>query len=220
MKLFVDTGSLKDIESLASLGIIDGVTTNPSLMAKESGDTRDILREICRIVQGPVSAEVVATDTDGMLREGRELATIDPHIVVKVPFTKDGVKACKVLASEGIRVNVTLIFSATQALLAAKAGATYVSPFVGRLDDIATDGMQLIEQIVEIFDNYDFPTEVLVASTRHPVHLVQAARMGADVATCPPAVIEAMFKHPLTDIGLERFLKDHEKAQAALAAKA
>jgi transaldolase len=219
MKLFVDTGSLKDIESLASLGIIDGVTTNPSLMAKESGDTRDILREICRIVQGPVSAEVVATDTDGMLREGRELATIDPHIVVKVPFTKDGVKACKVLASEGIRVNVTLIFSATQALLAAKAGATYVSPFVGRLDDIATDGMQLIEQIVEIFDNYDFPTEVLVASTRHPVHLVQAARMGADVATCPPAVIEAMFKHPLTDIGLERFLKDHEKAQAALAAK-
>jgi transaldolase len=219
MKLFVDTGSLKDITYLASLGIIDGVTTNPSLMAKESGDPREILKEICRIVQGPVSAEVLETDTEGMLREGRELAKIDPHIVVKVPFTKDGVKACKVLSSEGIKVNVTLIFSATQALLAAKVGATYVSPFVGRLDDIATDGMQLIEQIVEIFDNYDFGTEVLVASTRHPVHLVQAARMGADVATCPPSVIEAMFKHPLTDIGLERFLKDWEKAQAALAAK-
>jgi transaldolase len=219
MKLFVDTGSLKDITNLASLGIIDGVTTNPSLMAKESGDPREILKEICRIVQGPVSAEVLKTDTEGMLREGRELAKIDPHIVVKVPFTKDGVKACKVLSSEGIKVNVTLIFSATQALLAAKVGATYVSPFVGRLDDIATDGMQLIEQIVEIFDNYDFGTEVLVASTRHPVHLVQAARMGADVATCPPSVIEAMFKHPLTDIGLERFLKDWEQAQAALAAK-
>jgi transaldolase len=219
MKLFVDTGSLKDIENLASLGIIDGVTTNPSLMAKESGDPREILKEICRIVQGPVSAEVLETDTEGMLREGRELAKIDPHIVVKVPFTKAGVKACKVLSSEGIKVNVTLIFSATQALLAAKVGATYVSPFVGRLDDIATDGMELIEQIVEIFDNYDYPTEVLVASTRHPVHLVRAARMGADVATCPPAVIEAMFKHPLTDIGLERFLKDWEKAQAALAAK-
>lgn len=220
MKLFVDTGSVKDIEKLASLGILDGVTTNPSLMAKESGDPREILREICRLVQGPVSAEVVATDTDGMLREGRELAKIDPHIVVKVPFGQAGVKACKVLASEGIRVNVTLIFSATQALLAAKVGATYVSPFVGRLDDIATDGMDLIQQIVEIFDNYDFATEVLVASVRHPVHLVQAARMGADVATCPPSVIEAMFKHPLTDLGLERFLKDWETAQAALAAKA
>jgi len=213
MKLFIDSGSLKDIKALVELGIIDGVTTNPSLMAKESGDPRATLKEICRIVQGPVSGEVLATDYDGMLREGRDLATIDEHIVVKVPFTKAGVRACKTLSSEGIKVNVTLIFSATQALLAAKAGATFVSPFVGRLDDIATDGMHLIEEIVEIFDNYEFATEVLVASTRHPIHIVQAARMGADVCTCPPAVIEAMFKHPLTDVGLERFLKDWEKAQ-------
>ena len=207
MKIFTDTGSLKDIEALASLGILDGVTTNPSLMAKEKGDARQIIKEICRIVQGPVSAEVVATDTEGMLREGRDLASIDPHVVVK---------ACHILASEGTRVNVTLVFSPTQALLAAKVGAAYVSPFIGRLDDVATDGMGLIEQIVEIFDNYEFSTEVLVASVRHPVHVVQAARLGADVCTCPPAVIDSMFKHPLTDVGLEKFLKDHEKAQAAL----
>ncbi len=217
MKIFVDTGSIKDIEALASLGIIDGVTTNPSLMAKEKGDGHQIIRDICRIVQGPVSAEVVATDTEGMLREGRELAKIDPHVVVKVPFTKDGVKACHTLAREGTKVNVTLIFSATQALLAAKVGATYVSPFIGRLDDIATDGMALIEQIVEIFDNYEFSTEVLVASVRHPIHVVQAARLGADICTCPPAVIESLFKHPLTDVGLAKFLQDYEKAQATLA---
>jgi transaldolase len=217
MKIFTDTGSIRDIEALASLGILDGVTTNPSLMAKEKGDSRQIIKEICRIVRGPVSAEVVATDTDGMLREGRDLASIDPHVVVKVPFTRDGVKACRILASEGTRVNVTLVFSPTQALLAAKVGAAYVSPFIGRLDDIATDGMALIEQIVEIFDNYEFSTEVLVASVRHPIHVVQAARLGADVCTCPPAVIDSLFKHPLTDIGLEKFLKDHEKAQAALA---
>jgi transaldolase len=216
MKLFVDTGSLKDIEALASLGILDGVTTNPSLMAKESGDSRKILKDICRIVQGPVSAEVVATAADEMVREGRDLARIDEHIVVKVPFTKDGVRACRTLSHEGIKVNVTLIFSATQALLAAKVGAAYVSPFIGRLDDVATEGMRLIEEIVEIFDNYEFATEVLVASVRHPVHVVQAARLGGDICTCPPAVIEAMFKHPLTDVGLERFLKDWEKAQAAL----
>jgi transaldolase len=216
MKIFTDTGSLKDIEALASLGILDGVTTNPSLMAKEKGDARQIIKEICRIVQGPVSAEVVATDTEGMLREGRDLASIDPHVVVKVPLTRDGVKACHILASEGTRVNVTLVFSPTQALLAAKVGAAYVSPFIGRLDDVATDGMALIEQIVEIFDNYEFSTEVLVASVRHPMHVVQAARLGADVCTCPPAVIDSMFKHPLTDVGLEKFLKDHEKAQAAL----
>jgi transaldolase len=217
MKLFVDTSSVKDIEALASLGILDGVTTNPSLMAKESGDPRKILKEICRIVQGPVSAEVVETTADGMVREGRELALIDEHIVVKVPFTKDGVKACRVLSSEGKRVNVTLIFSPTQALLAAKVGATYVSPFVGRLDDIATSGMNLVSEIVDIFGNYDFTTEVLVASTRGPIHIVEAARMGADICTCPAAVIEALFKHPLTDIGLERFLKDWEKAQAVKA---
>jgi len=214
MKLFVDTSSVKDIAALASLGIIDGVTTNPSLMAKEGGDPRHILKEICRIVQGPVSGEVVATDAEGMIREGRELAKLDEHVVVKVPFTREGVKACKTLSSEGTPVNVTLIFSATQALLAAKVGASYVSPFVGRLDDIATDGMHLIEEIVEIFDNYEFGTEVLVASCRHPIHIVTAARLGADICTCPPAVLDQLFKHPLTDIGLEKFLKDWEKSQA------
>jgi transaldolase len=214
MKLFVDTGSLKDIKALAELGIIDGVTTNPSLMAKEGGDPRQILKEICRIVQGPVSGEVVATDAEGMIREGHALAALDEHVVVKVPFTREGVKACKALSSEGTPVNVTLIFSATQALLAAKVGASYVSPFVGRLDDIATDGMHLIEEIVEIFDNYEFGTEVLVASCRHPIHIVTAARLGADICTCPPAVIDQLFKHPLTDIGLEKFLKDWEKSQA------
>jgi transaldolase len=214
MKLFVDSGSLKDIKALAELGIIDGATTNPSLMAKEGGDPRQILKEICRIVQGPVSGEVVATDADGMVREGRELAALDEHVVVKVPFTREGVKACKTLSSEGTPVNVTLIFSATQALLAAKVGASYVSPFVGRLDDIATDGMHVIEEIVEIFDNYEFGTEVLVASCRHPIHIVTAARLGADICTCPPAVLDQLFKHPLTDIGLEKFLKDWEKSQA------
>jgi transaldolase len=217
MKLFADTGNLKELEALASLGILDGVTTNPSLMAKESGDPRQILKQICQLVGGAVSAEVVATDAAGMIREGRELAAIDEHIVVKVPFTKDGVKACKTLASEGTRVNVTLIFSATQAWLAAKVGAAYVSPFVGRLDDVGTTGMNLIREIVDIFDNYEFGTEVLVASVRHPIHIVEAARMGADVATCPPAVIEQCFKHPLTDIGLAKFLADWEKAQAASA---
>jgi len=217
MKLFADTGNLKELEPLASLGILDGVTTNPSLMAKEGGDPRQILKQICRLVQGPVSAEVVATDAAGMVREGRELAAIDEHIVVKVPFTKDGVKACKTLASEGKRVNVTLIFSATQAWLAAKVGAAYVSPFVGRLDDVGTTGMNLIREIVDIFDNYEFGTEVLVASVRHPIHIVESARMGADVVTCPPAVIEQSFKHPLTDIGLAKFLADWEKAQAASA---
>jgi transaldolase len=217
MKLFVDTGNVKEIEALASIGILDGVTTNPSLLAKESGDYRQILKQICQIVKGPVSAEVVATDFQGMLREGRDLATIDQHIVVKVPFTKDGVKACKALSSEGKRVNVTLIFSATQAWLAAKAGASYVSPFVGRLDDIATTGMDLVREIVDIFDNYEFATEILVASVRNPVHIVEAARMGADVVTVPAAVIEQSFKHPLTDIGLAKFLADWEKAQAATA---
>jgi transaldolase len=215
MKIFIDSGNIKEIQALVPLGIIDGVTTNPSLLAKESDDPRAIFREICRLVQGPVSAEVVATEAAGMIAEGRELAGIDEHIVVKVPFTREGVKAVKTLSAEGIRVNVTLIFSATQALLAAKVGAAYVSPFVGRLDDIATDGMGLIKQLVEIYSNYDFATEILVASVRHPMHIVEAARMGAHVCTCPPAVIEACFKHPLTDIGLEKFLKDWEKAQGA-----
>ena len=217
MKLFIDSGNLKEIETLVPLGIIDGITTNPSLLAKEGGDYRGLLKKICGIVRGPTSAEVVATDAEGMIREGRELASIDEHIVVKVPFTREGVKACRTLASEGKRVNVTLVFSPTQALIAAKVGATYVSPFVGRLDDIATSGMGLISEIVEIFENYQFTTEVLVASVRHPIHIVEAARMGADICTCPAAVIDAMFKHPLTDIGLEKFLKDWEKAQAVKA---
>ncbi|MEO7191242.1 MAG: fructose-6-phosphate aldolase [Vicinamibacterales bacterium] len=217
MKLFIDSGNLKEIEALTPLGIIDGVTTNPSLMAKESGNPRELIKQICQAVKGPVSAEVVATDAAGMITEGRELATIDEHVVVKVPFTREGVKATRQLSSEGLRVNVTLIFSATQALFAAKVGAAYVSPFVGRLDDIATDGMELVRQIVEIFDQFEYGTEVLVASVRSPMHIVQAARMGADVCTCPVSVIEACFKHPLTDIGLDKFLKDWEKAQAARA---
>jgi len=215
MKLFIDSGHLPDIEALVPLVIIDGITTNPSLLAKEQGDPREILKKICDLVKGPVSAEVVATEAQAMIKEGRELAKIDPHIVVKVPFTKDGVKACKALSSEGTRVNVTLIFSPTQALLAAKVGASYCSPFVGRLDDIATSGMQLIQEIVEIYANYPIKTEILVASTRGPMHIVEAARMGADICTCPPAVIDSLFNHPLTDIGLKKFLSDWEKAQAA-----
>jgi transaldolase len=216
MKFFIDTGNLKEIEALVPLGIVDGITTNPSLLAKEATEPRALLKRICEVVRGPVSAEVVATDAEGMVSEGRELAALDEHIVVKVPFTKEGVKACRTLASEGHRVNVTLVFSPTQALMAAKVGAAYVSPFVGRLDDISTPGMRLVEEIVEIFDNYEFGTQVLVASVRHPLHVVEAARMGADVCTCPAAVIDAMFKHPLTDLGLERFLKDWAKAQEAL----
>ena len=215
MKLFLDTGNLAEIERYVPLGIVDGVTTNPSLMAKEKGDPREIIRRIAAIVQGPVSAEVLATDEAAMVAEGRDLASIDPHVVVKLPFGKEGLKACRALAAEKIRVNMTLIFSPSQALLCAKVGAAYVSPFIGRLDDISTDGMALIEQIVTIFGNYDFATEILVASVRHPMHVVEAARLGADVCTCPAAVIESMFKHPLTDLGLERFLKDWQQAQAA-----
>jgi transaldolase len=215
MKLFIDTGNIKEIEALVPLGIIDGITTNPSLLAKEPGDFRQILKRICDLVKGPVSGEVVSTDYEGMVREGRDLASISEHIVVKVPFTQAGVRACKTLSGEGLRVNVTLIFSAAQALLAAKVGATFCSPFVGRLDDIATSGMELIEQIVQIYENYDYATEVLVASVRGPQHVVEAARMGADICTCPAKVIEQLFNHPLTDLGLERFLKDWEKAQAA-----
>jgi transaldolase len=217
MKLFVDTGSIKDVEAIAALGILDGVTTNPSLLAKEPGDYHQNLKKICDIVKGPVSGEVTATDFAGMMREGHDIASIDAHMIVKVPLTRDGIRACKALSTEGIRVNVTLVFSAAQALLAAKAGATFVSPFVGRLDDVATSGMSLISEIVEIYDNYEFATEVLVASCRHPIHVVEAARMGADIATCPPAVIDQLFNHPLTAIGLEKFLKDWEKAQGVKA---
>jgi transaldolase len=217
MKLFVDTGNIKDIEALAQIGIIDGVTTNPSLLAKEPGDYRENLKKICRIVQGPVSGEVVSTDFAGMMREGHEIAALDEHMIVKVPLTREGIRSCKALAKEGIRVNVTLVFSAAQALLAAKAGATFVSPFVGRLDDVATNGMELVRDIVDIYENYQFRTEVLVASCRHPIHIVEAARMGADICTCPPAVLDQLFNHPLTNIGLEKFLKDWEKAQTVKA---
>jgi len=217
MKIFIDSGNIKDIETLAALGIIDGVTTNPSLLAKEPGDFRDNLRKICQIVKGPVSGEVTATDFAGMLTQGRDIAKIDSYMIVKVPLTRDGIKACKTLSGEGIRVNVTLCFSAAQALLAAKAGATFVSPFVGRLDDVGTNGMELIREIVEIYNNYDFGTEILVASCRHPIHVIEAARLGADICTCPATVIEALFKHPLTDIGLEKFLKDWEKSQTVKA---
>jgi len=217
MKIFVDTGSIKDIETIAQLGILDGVTTNPSLLAKESGDYRENLKRICDIVKGPVSGEVTATDFAGMMREGHDIAKLHQYMVVKVPLTRDGIRACKALSGEGIRVNVTLCFSAAQALLAAKAGATYISPFVGRLDDIATNGMELIREIVEIYSNYDFTTEILVASCRHPIHVVEAAKIGADIATCPPAVIDQLFNHPLTTIGLEKFLKDWEKVQAVKA---
>ena len=217
MKIFIDTGSIKDIETIAAHGILDGVTTNPSLLAKEPGDFRQNLKRICDIVKGPVSGEVTATDYAGMLREGRDIAKIDQHMVVKVPLTRDGIRACKTLAGEGIRVNVTLCFTPAQALLAAKVGASYISPFVGRLDDISTNGMELIRDIVEIYANYDFATEVLVASCRHPIHVIEAARLGADIATCPPAVVDQLFNHPLTNIGLEKFLKDWEKAQAVKA---
>ena len=220
MKLFIDTGHISDIEKLCDLGIIEGVTTNPTLLAKEPGDYRDNLKKICGIVKGPVSGEVTATDFAGMMQQGHDIAKIDQHMVVKVPLTRDGIKACKALSSEGIRVNVTLCFSPAQALLAAKAGATYISPFVGRLDDVGTNGMELIKEIVEIYNHYDFTTEVLVASCRHPIHVIEAARMGADIATCPPAVIDSLFNHPLTSIGLEKFLKDWEKAQSAQTVKA
>ena len=217
MKIFADTGSIKEIEALAALGILDGVTTNPSLLAKEQGDFRANLKRICDIVKGPVSGEVTATDFAGMMREGHDIAKIDAHMVVKVPLTRDGVKACKELSGEGIPVNVTLVFSAAQAILAAKAGATFVSPFVGRLDDIASGGMDLIRDIVGIYDNYEFTTEVLVASCRHPMHIVEAARIGADICTCPVSVIDALYNHPLTTSGLEKFLKDWEKSQAVKA---
>lgn len=214
MKFFIDTANIDEIREAAALGILDGVTTNPSLVSKEGKNFRKLLDEILKIVDGPVSAEVVSTDYEGILKEGRELSSIHKNIVVKVPLIKEGLKAVKTLTSEGINVNVTLCFSPTQAILAAKAGATYVSPFVGRLDDISTGGMDLIAQIVQIFGNYDYKTEVLVASIRHPLHVVEAGLMGADVCTMPFAVIDKMFNHPLTDIGLEKFLSDWKKLKS------
>ncbi len=213
MKIFLDTANINEIREAASMGILDGVTTNPSLVSKEGRNFKELLKEICSVVDGDISAEVVATDLDGMLREGRDLAKVDDKIVVKVPLIKEGLKAVKCFKAEGIRTNVTLCFSPNQALLAAKAGAYLVSPFVGRLDDISTDGMELIQQILTIYHNYDFETQVLVASIRHPIHVVQSAMMGADVGTMPFSVFTQLIKHPLTDIGLERFLADWKKLQ-------
>ncbi len=212
MKFFIDTADLSVIRELASTGLLDGVTTNPSLIAKSGGDFLETIAEICRTIPGDVSAEVAATDFHTMLREGQRLAKIADNVVVKVPLTMDGLKACKTLTLDGTKVNVTLCFSSIQALLAAKAGATYISPFVGRLDDIGADGMQLIADIIEIYANYpSFQTEILVASIRHPIHLIEAAKMGAHVATIPPDVLRKLFAHPLTDKGLAAFLSDWEK---------
>jgi transaldolase len=214
MKFFIDTADIQEIKQAAELGVLDGVTTNPSLISKVPGKFEDILRSICDVVQGPVSAEVVSLDAPGMIREGRELAKIHPNIVIKIPITREGLKAIKQLETEGIRVNVTLIFSPSQALLAAKAGASFVSPFVGRIDDISDWGMDLVRDIATIFKNYDFKTEIIVASVRNPLHVVEAALAGAHIATIPFKVIEQLVKHPLTDIGIQNFLKDWEKVKS------
>jgi len=213
MKFFIDTANLDEIREATSYGLLDGVTTNPSLLAKESGDPRAILREITKLVDGPVSAEVTALDSAGMISEGLELKKIAENIVVKVPMTLEGLKALRSFSEQGVATNCTLVFNAVQALMAAKAGANFASPFVGRLDDISTDGMELIEQICTIYRNYGFDTEVLVASVRHPIHVVQAALLGADVVTVPASVLRQLAKHPLTDIGLERFLAVWEKVK-------
>ncbi len=211
MKFFVDTADIAEIRDLAATGLVDGVTTNPSLIAKSGRDFIEVIREICELVSGPVSAEVTATDFKEMMKEADKLSAVADNIAIKVPLTVDGLKACKAITDDGRMVNVTLCFSPAQALLAAKAGATFISPFVGRLDDIGQEGMELIADICTIYGNYDFDTEVLVASVRHPMHVVDAARMGADVCTLPPAVIRQLFKHPLTDKGLDAFLADWKK---------
>ena len=211
MKIFLDTANLESIRKFNDMGLLDGITTNPSLMSKEKGNPKDAMAEITDIIKGDVSLEVLSTEYSGMVDEGRRLREYGENVVVKVPMTPDGLKACKALSAEGIPVNVTLVFSPNQALLTAKSGAKYVSPFIGRLDDIGQDGMHLIKEIKEIFSNYDFGTQILVASVRHPIHVVEAAKIGADVVTLPPAVLDKMLQHPLTKIGLENFLKDWEK---------
>lgn len=213
MKFFIDTANIEEIKQAASLGVLDGVTTNPSLVAKEKRNFVDLITEICSIVDGPISAEVVSLKYKGMAQEAKSLAKIHENITIKLPMTIDGLKAARYLSDQGIKTNMTLVFSTTQAILAAKAGATFVSPFIGRLDDISTSGMDLVEQIITIYDNYGFPTEVLVASVRHPMHVVEAALIGADVVTMPFKVIEQLVKHPLTDIGIDRFLKDWQKVK-------
>ena len=211
MKIFLDSANLESIKKYNDMGLLDGITTNPSLLSKEGGDPQKTMEEIVRIINGDVSLEVVSTEYEGMLEEGRHLRKYGDNVVVKCPMTPEGLKACKALTAEGIPVNVTLIFSPNQAILAAKSGAKYVSPFIGRLDDVGKDGMQLISEIKQIFSNYKFSTQVLVASIRHPIHVIEAGKIGADVVTLPPAVLEKMFKHPLTDIGLKNFLADWEK---------
>jgi transaldolase len=212
MKFFIDTANPGEIRKAYEMGVIDGVTTNPSLISKENRDFESLIKEICEIIQGlPISLEVLSLNSDGMIEEARKLSKRGENIVVKIPMTSEGLKAIKVLASEGIKTNTTLVFSPTQALLAAKAGTTYVSPFIGRLDDISQTGMDLVEQIMTIFDNYDFQSQVIVSSIRHPIHVLEAALIGADVATIPYKVIEQLVKHPLTDIGIERFLEDWKK---------
>lgn len=211
MQIFIDTADIQEIREAAAMGVIDGVTTNPSLIAKTGRPFEKVLADILEIIDGPISAEVVSLDAPGMIAEGKKLAALHPNIVVKVPIGPEGLKATRALSDENIRVNVTLIFQASQALLAAKAGAAYVSPFVGRLDDVSEDGMDLIQALVDIFDNYDYGTEILVASVRSPMHFVQSARMGADVATCPFSVIQQLLKHPLTDLGLAKFMDDWKK---------
>ena len=212
MKFFIDTANLDQIKAAAAMGVVDGVTTNPSLAAKETGPYRQQLAEICQVVSGPVSAEVLATDHDGMVSEARELCQIAGNIVIKIPTTLEGLRAVKTLSSEGVKVNSTLVFTPSQALLVAKAGASFVSPFIGRLDDVSTDGMELVSNIVTIYQNYGYDTEVLVASVRHPLHVVEAALIGADIITMPYNVIEKLIKHPLTTIGLEKFIADYKKA--------
>ena len=211
MKIFLDTANLESIRKFNDMGLLDGITTNPSLMSKEGGNPKDGMEEITKIIKGDVSLEVVSTEYSGMMEEGRTLRKYGDNVVVKVPMIPDGLKACKALSAEGIPVNVTLVFSPNQAVLTAKAGAKYVSPFIGRLDDIGHDGMNLIKEIKTIFSNYNFETQILVASIRHPLHVVEAAKIGADVVTLPPAVLDKMLKHPLTDIGLKNFLADWEK---------
>lgn len=214
MKFFLDTANIDEIKDANSMGMVDGVTTNPSLIAKEGRDFEEVIQEICEIVDGPISAEVISTDTEGMLKEARHLAGLHKNIVVKIPMTVDGIKATCQLTKEGIRTNVTLVFSPLQALMAAKAGATYVSPFIGRLDDISQDGLQLIEQIVEIYANYAYETEIIVASVRNPLHVLDSALIGADIATIPYSVLGKFASHPLTDKGLKAFLDDWNKSQA------
>ena len=213
MKFFIDTANIEQIREAASIGILDGVTTNPTLISREKGDPKEIIVEICKIVNGPVNAEVVSLDWEGMVREGKELAKWHDNVCVKIPMTKDGLKAVKALSGEGIHTNVTLVFNPIQALLAARAGANYISPFVGRIDDIASNGMDLIAQIAQIFNNYAIETEIIVASIRHPMHVVEAALMGADISTIPFAVIEKMMRHPLTDRGIDQFLADWKKVE-------